>query len=452
MNLGNLWENLRSTFSKGVDFFAIDIWRIRSRNLPLRKYFLIKQLRIVLLAIRGFDEDKCLLRASSLTFYSLLSIVPVAAMAFGIAKGFGFEKILEKQLLENFPAQEEVVARVINFAHALLDNTKGGMIAGIGLVLLLWSVIKVLNHIETSFNEIWEIQESRTFLRKFSDYFSIMLISPLIMILSSSVTVFITTQITVITAKIALLGFFSPLIFFSLKMMPYFLLWLLFTIGYILMPNTKVNVTSGLLAGVVAGTLYQVSQWGYINFQIGVAKYNAIYGSFAALPLFLIWLQLSWLIVLFGAEISFASQNVDTYEFEPDSLKVSSAFKRLLSLQVAHLLVKNFHNGEKPFTAEQISHALEIPIRLVNIILHELVESGVLSDARTGAYKELAYQPGRDIHGLTIKFVIEALEGQGTDNIPVAKTKALAVFTEALKTFSETIESSPANRLIKDIK
>ncbi|MCP4667523.1 MAG: YihY/virulence factor BrkB family protein, partial [Deltaproteobacteria bacterium] len=401
MNLRNLWESAGSMFSRGVDFFKGDIWRIRSKNLPLRKYFLVKQLRIVLLAIRGFDENKCLLKASSLTFYSLLSIVPVAAMAFGIAKGFGFEKVLEKQLVENFPAQQEVVAKVIGFAQALLDNTKGGMIAGVGLVLLLWSVIKVLTHIESSFNEIWEIKESRTFLRKFSDYFSIMLISPIIMLLSGSVTVFITTQITVITEKIALLGFFSPLIFLSLKMMPYFLIWLLFTIGYILMPNTKVNFTSGLLAGVVAGTLYQISQWGYIYFQIGVAKYNAIYGSFAALPLFLVWLQLSWLIVLFGAEISFANQNVDTYEFEPDSLKVSAAFKRLLSLQVAHLLVKNFQNGEKPLTAEQISHNLEIPIRLVNTMLYELVESGVLSDARAGSYKELAYQPGRDINGLT---------------------------------------------------
>ncbi|MCP4664935.1 MAG: YihY/virulence factor BrkB family protein, partial [Deltaproteobacteria bacterium] len=192
-------------------------------------------------------------------------------------------------------------------------------------------------------------------------------------------------------------------------------------------------------------------QWGYIYFQIGVAKYNAIYGSFAALPLFLVWLQLSWLIVLFGAEISFANQNVDTYEFEPDSLKVSAAFKRLLSLQVAHLLVKNFQNGEKPLTAEQISHNLEIPIRLINTMLYELVESGVLSDARAGSYKELAYQPGRDINGLTIKFVIEALEGQGTDDLPVARTEALEAFSKALKTFGETIEHSPANKLLRDI-
>ena len=206
MKIGHLWASLVSLFSKGGDFFKIDIWRIRSKNLPMRKYFIIKQLRVILLAIRGFDEDKCLLRASSLTFYSLLSIVPVAAMAFGIAKGFGFEKVLEKQLFENFPAQQEIVTEVISFATSLLENTKGGMIAGVGLVLLLWSVIKVLTHIESSFNEIWKINEARTFLRKFSDYFSIMLISPIIMLLSGSVTVFITTQITVITEKIALLG------------------------------------------------------------------------------------------------------------------------------------------------------------------------------------------------------------------------------------------------------
>jgi len=434
-----------------INFLKTDIWRIRLKDLPRKKSFFIKQLRIVLLALRGFNEHKCRLRASALTFYSLLSVVPVVAMAFGVAKGFGFEKTLEKQLLEKFPGQEEVLVQVVNFAHSLLEETKGGMIAGIGVAVLFWIVIKLLSNIERSFNDIWGIKEQRSIGRKSSDYLSIMLICPFLVIISSSITVFITTQIAHITERFAFLGVFSPLIFFMLKLLPYCVIWGAFAFIYIFMPNTKVNFKSGLIAGVIAGTGYQVAQLAYINFQVGVAQYNAIYGSFAALPLFLIWLQISWLIVLFGAEISFNLQNVDTHEFETDCLRVSSSFKKLLSLQTAHLLIKNFSNGHNPLTAIQISHTLEIPIRLMSQILYELVESGIASEIKTEEYTEFAYQPARTINVLSIKYIIDALEQRGVDNIPVAQTKELKTLSETLQIFSDTIEKSPANRLLKDI-
>jgi len=437
--------------SKMINFIKTDIWRIRIKSLPRKKSFFIKQLRILLLATRGFGQDKCPLQASALTFYSILSIVPVVAMAFGIAKGFGFQKLLEKLLFEKFPGQEEVMIQVVDFARSLLENTKGGMIAGIGIVFLFWTVIKLLSNIERSFNDIWEIKKPRTYGRKFGDYLSIILISPILVILSSSATVFITTQITLITEKVALLGMFSPVIFVMLKLIPYCLVWILFTFIYVLMPNTKVNFSSGFIAGVIAGTIFQVAQWAYIIFQVGVAKYNAIYGSFAALPLFLIWMQLSWLIVLFGAEISFAYQYTDTYEFEPDLRQISPAFKKLLSLQIAHLVISTFSKGATPLTASKISSVLEIPIRLVQQILDELVESGIFSNTEIKENKELSYQPARDINVITIKSIIEALEQRGVDNIPVAQTAELKSLSEVLQTFSYELERSPANRLLKDI-
>jgi len=444
-------KNLISIVSGFISFVRGDIWRIRLQDMPRKKSFFIKQLRIFLLSIRGFDEDKCQLRASALTFYSLISIVPVAAMAFGIAKGFGFEKLLEKQLLEQLSGQEAVVLKVIDFANSLLANTKGGLMAGVGIIILFWAVIKVLGNIEDSFNDIWGIKESRTLGRKFGDYLSVMLLCPVLVILSSSVTVFITTQVTLITEKVDLLGVVSPLIFFVLKLLPYCLIWVLFTFIYIFMPNTKVRFSSGLLAGIMAGTIYQVVQWGYIAFQVAAARYNAIYGSFAALPLFLIWLQLSWLIVLFGAEVAFADQNVDTYEFEPDSLHISDHFKRLLSLQVCQLLVVNFAKGEKPSTATEISHRMDIPVRLVHQILYELTESGIVSDVTTAEYKELAYQPARDINSLTVKFVIEALEKRGVDIVPVTRSAELEKLVATMESFSKMIENSPENKLLKDL-
>jgi len=247
-------------FEQSLFFIQTGIWNIRYKNLSRHKAWGLKILRIFLLTGKKFQENQCPLQASALTFYSLLSIVPVMGMLFAIAKGFGFEKVLEKQLMAQFEGQQEVLIKIIEFARTLLENTKGGLIAGIGLCVLFWSVIKVLGHIEQSLNEIWEIQHDRPFGRKLTDYLSIMLFAPILILLSHSLTVFITTQITRITEKIGLLGTFSPLIFFLLRLFPYGLIWIVFTTIYILMPNTRVRFRAGLLAGIFAGSIYQFVQ------------------------------------------------------------------------------------------------------------------------------------------------------------------------------------------------
>lgn len=444
-------KNPNSPISRFIQFLKTDIWRIRASTLSGQKSFWIRQLRIVLLAIRGFAEDKCQLRASSLTFFSLLSVVPVVAMAFGIAKGFGFEEILEKKLMTQLQGQEEVAAKIIDFAQSFLENTQGGVIAGVGIAILFWTIIKVLGNIENSFNDIWGIKKSRTFGRKFSDYLSIMLVCPILFIMSSSVTVVITSQVTLIIEKLAFLGPVGTLIITSMKVLPYAVIWVMFTFIYIFMPNTKVNFRSGLMAGIIAGTIYQIVQLAYIAFQIGVSKYGAIYGSFAALPLFLVWLQISWLVVLLGAEISFAEQNVDTYEFEADSLKVSYSFKKLLALNITHICVKTFHEGGSPPTAAQLSHDMEIPIRLVHQVIFELTEAGVLSEVKINDSPEIAYHPSKDIEDLTIQNVIDSLDRRGIDTIPIAETKTLQMFKDVMAQFHDTVAASSTNVLLKNI-
>jgi len=263
--------------------------------------------------------------------------------------------------------------------------------------------------------------------------------------------VHVVTQVTLVLESISFLGAFSSIVMFFLKLLPYTLLWGLFTFLYIFMPNTKVRFTSALLAGIIAGTIFEFAQWVYITFQIGVAKNNAIYGSFAALPLFLIWLQLSWLIVLYGAELSFALQNVDTYEFESDALQASRRLKTLLSLQVTQRIVQNFARGEAPLTARQLSHELEIPVRLVNEILFELTQSNILSVTDAEKDGERGFQPARDIHTLTMQHVIDALELRGINMMPFAHTPVFSALLEASETFRNTIENLPANKLLKDL-
>jgi membrane protein len=436
---------------KWINFIKRDIWRIRLKDHSRGKSFVIRLIQIIALAVRGFCENKCKFKASALTFYSLLSIVPIIAVMFGISKGFGLQKQVEEQLLTKMEGQKEVVTKIIDFANSLLANANGGIIAGIGVAFLFWTIISVLSNIENSFNDIWGVIKPRSFGRKFGDYLSTMLVCPILLVISGSMTLFVSSQITLVMEKIPLLQNLGPVFWLLLKLLPYVAVWIVFTFIFTFMPNTKVKFKSALIGGIVAGTIFQIVQWIYINFQIGMSKYGAIYGSFAALPLFLLWLQTGWLIVLFGAEVSFAHQNVETYEFEPDCLSVSHSFKILLSLFITQKLVHRFCEGEKPGDASQLSHELDIPVRLVRQLLYELSESGILSEARKGEDKELAYQPAIDVDKITVKFVIDQLERRGSADVPVIKSKEFDKLSDSLQQFGKVIEGSPANILLKNL-
>ena len=436
---------------KPFNYLKNEIWRIKIKEVPRRKSFLLRPLRIFLLAFRGFTEDKCQLRASALTFYSLLSVVPVVAMGFGTAKGFGLEKNLQLFLTHELASQQEVLQWVIQFANALLANTKAGVVAGVGVLVLFWAIISLLNNIENAFNDIWYVQKGRGFGRRLSNYLSLMLICPFLLIMSSSLTVFITSQMTLITEKISLLGKISPLIFFLLKLSPFVFLWVLFTLLYIVVPNTSVSFKGGLFAGIITGTIFQLVQKAYIYFQIGVSKYNAIYGSFAALPLFLAWLQLSWLIVLFGAEISFAVHNEEDYEFETDTQKISLYYKKLLALRIVELCVKNFCQGEKPADLHVITHALGAPIRLVREILFDLVEARVLSVVKQSDESITYYQPAQDVGNLTIKKVLDLLDKKGKGSLPFVKDHELEKISSALESLDHLVTVSSENIPLKNL-
>jgi len=438
--------------SRLLKFLKIDIWNIQPRHLSGKKSFFLRQLRLILLAAHGIRENRLQLRASALTYYTLLAIVPVMAMGFAIAKGFGFETSLEQRLLQEFPGHETVMTQVVAYAHNLLERTRGGMMAGIGIIILFWAAINVLSHLERSLNDIWDVKKSRSIWRKFSDYLTIMVLSPVLVILSSSVTVYIKTQVTTIVNEVSLLGGVSPLIYFLLKLLPFFIIWTLFSLIYLLMPNTKVQFSSGLLAGFIAGALYQILQHAYINFQFLISKYNAVYGSFAALPLFLIWLHLSWMIVFFGAEISFAHQNIGTFEFDRESRRVSFEMKKLLALMISHLVVRRFAEGKKPLTMTQMSGRLEIPIRLVHRIVGNLTESNILSEVESNEPEKPAYQPAIDSSLLSMGTIVSALEKLGSGNIPILQTKETAALSTSLDRFKETIDQSPDNLLLRDLK
>lgn len=374
------------------------IWHTPLSELSKRKTFLIKQLRIIVLAGRGSLNDKVQLQASALTFYTLLSIIPVLAIAFAIAKGFGLDQNLETMMADKLNAYPEVLDMLIKNARSALQETSGGYMAGVGVIILFWSVMSLLNHIESSFNHIWQITSARPWYRKFTDYLTIMLIAPVFIILSGSITGFVRINLADFISRAPILTFFKPVVSFLIKFAPYFLTWLTLTLLFIIMPNAKVKLKPALISGIVAGTILQILIWLYMDLQFGIYKLSAIYGTFAAFPLFVLLLQSIWIIILLGAELSFANQNISQYEFESEALNISNYQKRSLLLMIMHLIIRNFSIGEKPVSASEIGKRLNIPVRLAREILSELTGVELVSIIHEHEQKERLYQPALDIN------------------------------------------------------
>ncbi|WP_411727176.1 YihY/virulence factor BrkB family protein [Methyloglobulus sp.] len=432
-----------------ISFVKEELWLLHEQKLPPFKAAIIRSLKVVLLSAQGFSRDLCPLRASALTLYSLLSIVPVIAMLFGVAKGFGFEKMLTERLIEQAPQQDALVLKLVNFAQNLLDSTKGGVVAGIGIVVLFWTIISLIGNIEESFNYIWKIGRNRSISRKFSDYLSLMLLAPIILIVANSITVLLSSEITWLITIIELPEFGTWLVIKALGLLPLLLMIGLFAFTFIFMPNHKIHYRAGIIAGVVTGILYDLLQWAYLSLQIGVSSYNAIYGSFAAIPLFVVWLQMGWMIVLFGCEVAFFLQNYENYRNNNRFSNISFSLQKVIALQITHLLIKNFSHLNKPLTADEIATRLLIPIAIILPILVKLTASQLIVEFNTQDEADEVYQPAVDTNLLTIAFVIDALEQCGQNHLPDINQERL--FMDAVNDFRKLMEASEQNCLLKDI-
>ncbi|MCH9697631.1 MAG: YihY/virulence factor BrkB family protein [Gammaproteobacteria bacterium] len=403
-------------------FVQEDIWLLSDKDLSVQQRFGVNLLKVILLSIQGFKKDDCPLRASALTLYTLLSIVPVIALLFGVAKGFGFEKKLEERLLEQASEHDTMMLQVIEFSQNMLANTKGGVVAGIGIIVLFWSVIKVIGNIEESFNFIWKIHKDRPLARKLSDYLSLMMLAPVLMIASSSINVFIKTKITWLIEVIQLPEFGTKLVLFAMGFTPLLILSLLFTFIFLFMPNQKVSIKAGVIAGIVTAILYQMVQSAYLSLQIGVSSYNAIYGSFAALPLFLIWLQIGWMVVLFGCEIAFFVHNFESYRHNKKFSNLSFALKKSIAVQVLHAIISRFSNGQQAPDTVTIASELQLPVSIVQSSLSALEDCGLAVALNADDNEEVCFQPGRDINKISIASVKEALETSGQNVVPGTKS------------------------------
>ena len=391
--------------------------------------------------LRGFINDDCYTKASALTFYSLLSIVPVLAVLFGIAKGFGFEHALESEIIERFSEQREVMDKLIQFAYSWLLNVKGGIIAGIGTAALLWSALGLLSSIESALNSIWKVPIARSYSRKINDYLATMLICPIFFVTSSSITVFLSTQLAATAQSNVIIEVVSPLLLFILKLFPFFLSWILFTYIYLFIPNTKIFLRSALIAGILGGTAFQLWQWLYIHFQIGVASYGAIYGSFAAFPLFLMWLQISWLILLAGAELAFEIENDLFVPFR----KAITLSGKAAALLITFRCIEAFVKGSPIQTDRSLAHELGISLNHLHSILDTLQEEKILS-AVSFRSKTIGYQPARRVDSITFTKVCQAIDKRYELQASVEESSALRKIQDYLKQSDRVLEHAPINQ------
>lgn len=422
-------------------FFNVTLWHFKIKEQTWLASVFINTLRVFMLSFRLFFKNQCPVKASALTYYTLLSIVPIAALMFGIAKGYGYENILHDKLRANLEGHEEVANRIISFSGAMIENTRGGVVAGFGVILLMWTALKLLNSIESSLNDIWGVKKGRPILRKLSDYLAILLICPFLIVMSGSTLVYLSSTLSGIAHRLPFTETINTVIYFMGSLMPAAIIWLVFTFIYMLMPNTKVYFKSAFLAGFVAGSIYLLVQSTYIITQIFVAKYNGVYGSFAALPLFLIWLQLSWTIVLYGAELSFAIQNVNVYELSPGDIAMSLKQKNIYALRIVRECSQRFEFQQPPLSDEEISSSLEIPVRSTRYVLFELVAAGVLSCVERKKDDTPAYQPALPTELLTPVRVIKMLENKGE----TADKKTSANFDKVIDSIWDSASSSSLN-------
>lgn len=399
-------------------FLSYDIWRVTEGEVNKTRFSLYNIIKTIFLCVDRFNRDRVMNKASALTYSTLLAIVPMLAILFAIARGFGLDNLVEHQLRNGFGGHTETAEVLISFTNSYLSQTKSGVFIGVGLLMLLYTVIMLTSNIEITFNRIWQVQKQRTLYRKVTDYFSMFLLLPILLVLSGGLSIFSSTILKQMTDYVIL----APILKFLVSLSPYVLTWFMFTGLYIFMPNTHVRFKNAFISGVLAGSAYQAFQFLYIGSQIYVSRYNAIYGSFAALPLFLLWVQISWTICLFGAELTYAGQNIKNFSFDKDTRNITRRYRDFVCILILSIIAKRFEKNEEPYSAEEISETHHIPMRLTGQILYLLQQIKLIHEVATDCKGEVvAYQPSVDISKLSVGLLLERMDTYGSEDFKVDK-------------------------------
>lgn len=390
-------------FTTLVRFFRHDLWHVQRHNTTALAYCCCSLLKKLLLAVEFFTTRRVIDMAAALTYSTLLALVPILAVVFGVARGFGYNKYIEVWFRELLGSQPQAADAIINFVNSYLVHTKSGVLLGVGLVLMLYTVLMLTLNVEKTFNTIWQVKHRRSLYRAVTDYLAMLLLVPVVIVLVSGLSIA------------------------GARLLPYVLMAVVFMAMYMCVPNTKVRLQVVIVPGILAGVGMQALQLFYIHAQVLLSSYNAIYGSFAALPLFMLWVQLSWTICLFGVQLCYTNQNMDELSFRLQVADISPRYRRLLAIILMSRVCQRFADGKRPYTALDLRRLTNIPIRITQDLLYMLVRAGLLSEnSADGKDQEPTYQPAMTLQKLTVGAMVERLDSMGGWHLDIDLHEQLA--------------------------
>lgn len=431
-----------------VKFMKVDIWEITPHDMSPLSFLLCEIIKKLVLAIRFFTAKRVINEAAALTYSTLLAIVPIFAVVFAIARGFGYSKYIEIWFRGAFESQPQAAEVIIGFVNSYLVHTKSGIFLGFGLIFMLYTVLMLVSNIERTFNHIWQVKKPRSIFRTFTDYLAMFLLCPILIVLTSGVSIFIAA----IADNLPDIMLLAPILRFGMSIAPYIIMSLLFMGLYVFIPNTHVRISNVIVPGILAGVAMQWLQLFYIHSQMWVSSYNAIYGSFAALPLFMLWVQISWTICLFGVELCYTSQNLDYYDYNAKTSDISHRYRIMLCAMIMSIICKRFDKGDRPLTATELRSATKIPIRIINDLLYCMIEAKLVIEITSDEKGEASlFMPAESVENLSLGVMIDRLESRGKWklNLPISKMYSKE-WAKALELRSNYLKES-RNILLKEL-
>lgn len=418
--------------SGAVRFVMKDMWTIYNSDMKGAKGVLVKTLKIIYVSVTEFLNGQVTQKASALTYSTLLSIVPFLAVLLSIAAGFGVRESVQDQLYDYFPAHRVEISQALEFVKKYMEQIQSGIMIGIGVVFLIYTVIMLLAAVEDTFNDVWHIHKARSWSQRLLGYMTAFILIPILMTLSGGANVFIRSfhDTALFSGQFSM----TPVIEFILRFIPFIIVWVVLSTLYYLLPNTKVKLSASLVAGAVAGSVFQVFQMIYISGQLWVSKYNAIYGSFAAIPLLLLFIQFSWIICLFGVQLTYAIQNVERYAFKEQSERISRRYVDFIALIIMKKICKSFQYQGEPYISERLAKECHLPLLIVNDTLEKLVKAGLLLEIqRDGFPYEPIYLPNLDIHQITVGRLVTTMDRFGSEDFRIDTGEEYATEWELLR-------------------
>ncbi len=420
-------------FSQIGDFVRYDMWRRTTTEIDTwYKRLGYRILRTIALVVRGFTSKNLNDTAKALTYSLIFAVVPILAMIVAIAKGFGVAEVIETQLNASFLGETGMVPTIMAMVQRYLETAQGGLFIGIGILILLWAVYSFFQSVETAFNRIWNVKKSRSVLRQATTYIAVVVLIPVLIICSAGITILVNSTVGEME---------------GVETLQFVIVWLLFTVMYIAVPNTKVKFVSALVPGILMGTLFQLLQMLSVYLIAFLSRTSIVYGAFATIPILMTWLQYTSLLILIGAQMSYAIQNNEEFEYEKDVNTMSRRYKDFIMVYLLYEIIQRFEADEAPLTAHELAVRDNLPIRVVNQLLSRMVETGILREVYTeDKEEEKTFQPALDTHKITAGMVFERIESQGSEEFLQAPSAEMQAFWEKYQRLGEL-----AQKPVKDI-